>query len=241
MRNFIFAISIIWSLVWPLALLANPQEPDFAEPLQTKASPVLVELFSSENCPACPPADKYMAELTKSNGIIALSCHVDYFGKTPANLGREFCTDRQTTYIKQIGRDSHFTPQMMINGHMSEIGYEKNKVSAKLVKGRSERITPISIQPKAGGVYNFTIQSTQIASQASLWLAVYDKPRMVNERGKFMTYHNVVKRFIPMGQWNGSALSRPVFPIIDETSAGFAIVAQDIRSGKVLAAGDFRL
>ena len=217
------------------------QEPDFAEPLQTKASPVVVELFSSQNCPACPPADAYMATLAKSKGVIVLSCHVDYFGKTSAGLGREFCTDRQTRYIEQIGRKSHFTPQMMINGHMSEIGYETQKVAAKLVKGRSERVAPIMIKPRSSGVYDFALPQVKGASKASIWLAVYDKPHKVKERGQTATYHNVVRRYIPMGQWSGGALTRAIFPIIDKNSAGFAIVAQEDKSGKVLAAGDFKL
>ena len=236
MKIFIFSLL----LMFPFMTLAN-DTPDFAEPLQTKASPVVVELFSSQNCPACPPADEYMASLSQSQGVIALSCHVDYFGRTTANLGREFCTDRQTTYIERMGRNSHFTPQMMINGHMSEIGYETNKVSATIVKGRSEHVKEISIRSRDKGVYDFSIPAAALLNPVDLWLAVYDRPHMVSERGTVATYYNVVKRYIPLGEWNGGALSRAVFPIIDESSAGFAIVAQDHKNGKILAAGEFKL
>jgi hypothetical protein len=236
MKIFIFVLLLMVN-----AGLARAEEPDFSKPLQTKPSPVVVELFSSQNCPACPPADAYMATLVKSKGVIALSCHVDYFGKTSAGLGREFCTDRQTKYIKQIGRKSHFTPQMMINGHMSEIGYERQKVSAKLVRGRSERVKEIIIKAKVSGVYSFTLPHVVGVEAVNLWLAIYDKPHEMNERGRHATYYNVVRRYIPMGQWNGSALTRAIFPIIDKNSAGFAIVAQEDKSGKVLAAGDFKL
>jgi len=210
-------------------------------PLQTVASPVVVELFSSEHCPACPPADEYIGELAKSDNIIALSCHVNYFGKTKANLGKEFCTDRQTRYIEQIGRKSHFTPQMMINGHMSEIGYDTNEVAASIVKARAEKTANISITPQANGVYNFSLKSQQLRGDTSLWLAVYQKPKAVTRRGKTINYNNVVKDFMPLGEWSGHQISRPVFPVIDSKSSGFAIVAQENKSGKIIAAGHFKL
>lgn len=214
---------------------------EYTGPLQTDVSPVLVELFSSQNCPACPPADAYMQSLAKSKGVIALSCHVDYFGKTSAGLGKAFCTDRQTKYIEQMGRQYHFTPQMMINGHMSEIGYETANVAAAIVKGRSERTARITIQPKAQGVFNFHVPMVSLSGAANLWMAVYQKPKMLKERGKTMTYTNVVKHIVPLGVWQGGAISRVVYPLITTSSAGFAIIAQDPETGKVLAAGDYRL
>jgi hypothetical protein len=63
----------------------------------------------------------------------------------------------------------------------------------------------------------------------------------VKKRGRNVVYNNVVRRYIPMGEWNGTALTRAVFPITDKRSAGFAVVAQERQSGKVLAAGDFKL
>lgn len=214
---------------------------EYTGALQTNPSPVVVELFSSENCPACPPADEYMEELAKSKGVIALSCHVDYFGKTGAGLGRAFCTERQTRYIAQIGRKSHFTPQMMINGHISEIGYETSKVAAAIVRGRSENVARITIEPKAEGVFNFNIPAARVNGVAEMWIAVYQKPETVSKRGNSDTYTNVMKRFISLGVWQGGAVSRSVYPLIDSNSAGFAIVVQDVKTGKVLAAGDYRL
>jgi hypothetical protein len=236
MKNFIF----ILLLMVPLASV-QAQELNFAEPLQEKASPVVVELFSSENCPACPPADEFMGTLSQSKGVIALSCHVDYFGKTAKALGREFCTDRQSKYIQRMGRKSHFTPQMMINGHMSEVGYETLKVSAGLVKGRADRVQEIEINPAQEGVYHYTMPEAQLSQPVTVWMAIYDRPKEVNHRGRIVTYYNVVKRYIPLGQWQGTNYSRAVFLITDADSLGFAIVAQDQSTGKIIAAGDFKL
>ena len=208
---------------------------------QESPAPVVVELFSSQACPACPPADAYLKILSKSDGVIALSCHVDYFNVRGPNLGKAICTNRQSKYIKQIGRKKLYTPQMMVNGHMNVIGYETGKVAAKITKAKSDGVSKIMINPKAYGVYNFSLPVRQFSGQANLLLAVYDKPRTVSHRGRAMTYYNVVSHFLPLGQWGGSAISRPVFPALAAKSAGFAIIAQDIKTGKVLAAGDYRL
>lgn len=213
--------------------------------VQAQNSPVLVELFSSENCPACPPADEYMRSLSQMENVIALSCHVNYFGGTSANLGREFCTDRQDLYIKQMGREKYFTPHMVINGHMNEIGYETAKISKLLVQGRGDAIDQIQIHPKAQvagtGVYDFYLAPKSLRRPANIWLAIYDRPKTVNERGRKVTYYNIVKRMIPLGLWNGSALSRAFYPILDESSLGFAVIAQDSFSGQVLAVGEYKL
>ncbi len=216
-------------------------EKDYTATLDKKPSPVVVELFSSQGCPACPPADEYMGTLAKSDGVIALSCHVDYFGKQSAGLGQKFCTDRQTKYIRQIKRKSHYTPQMMVNGHMNVIGYETQEVAAKIVKGRAEHVGEIIIQPQASGVYKFSISDRRFSGSVDLMLISYDKPHRVSYRGKITTYYNVIDKLIPLGTWQGGAINRAVFPLVNNNHAGFAIIAQDKKSGKILAAGNYKL
>jgi hypothetical protein len=213
----------------------------FPAQAQNKPSPVLVELFSSQGCPACPPADAYIKDLSESDGVIALACHVDYFPVPGDTLGKKFCTDRQSRYIRQINRKSHFTPQMMINGTMSEIGYERDAVTASILKARSERVQEILIRPKGSGVFDFIMPSVPVNGAADLWLAVYNKPQTVKRRGRSITYYNVIHHFLPLGDWKGSVLQRAVFPLISNDSAGFTIVAQDKSTGRIYAAGEYRL
>ena len=201
--------------------------------------PVVVELFTSENCPACPPADVYLGALAERPNIIALSCHVDYFGKTKGKFGRKFCTDQQTRYIKQIGRQSHFTPQMMINGHISEIGYDNQAVEKAIDRAKQDFIKPIEITSQQNGVYSYTLPQTK-ADNTKLWMATYNKQQVVMKRGKGQFYQNVIERVVPMGDWNGGAVQRPVFPILNNKSAGFAIIAQNESNGRIIAAGDYR-
>jgi len=191
--------------------------PNFAY-AQKGNAPVLVELFTAENCPACPPADKYLAKLAESKSVVALACHVDYFGRGTAALGKSFCTSRQDKYTKQLGRKKYYTPQMMINGQTNEVGYKASKVAAKISKARSDMTQPIFIQSKGQGVFDFTLPKQSLSRAVNLWVATYNKPLMVKTRGKQKTYTNVVQNFIPLGTWNGLADKRAVYPLINSES-----------------------
>jgi hypothetical protein len=213
----------------------------YTGPLHTNPSPVVVELFSSQNCPACPPADAYLGELSKSKDLITISCHVNYFGQGSGNLGKQICTDRQTRYITQMGRKSHFTPQMMVNGHMSEIGYEQANVAATITKARSERLHAINIEQKAKNAFSFSVPQMQVNGDVEIWIAVFQKPKTFKERGRSVTYSNVLKEYKSLGRWKGKPLASVVTPKFNNQSAGFAIVAQEVDSGKIIAAGQYHI
>ena len=93
---------------------------------------------------------------------------------------------------------------------------------------------------KPAGVYDFNIPAGKVNGAAEIWLATYQKPITVRERGENVTYSHVIKRYMSLGIWRGSDIDRAVYPIVDSQSAGFAIVAQEARTGKILAAGDYR-
>ncbi len=215
----------------------------FAVPVkaQTGNAPVLVELFTAENCPACPPADEYLAKLAESKSVMALACHVDYFGRGTAALGKSFCTARQDRYTNQLGRTKYYTPQMMINGQTNEVGYKSSKVAAKISKARSDMTQPIIIKSKGQGVFDFILPNQSLSRAADLWVATYNKPVMVNTRGRQKIYTNVVQNFIPLGTWNGAADQRAVYPLINNSSGGFIVAAQDSVTGQIFAVGEYRL
>jgi len=213
---------------------------DGREVIAQNNSPVLVELFTAEDCPACPPADVYLAKLAKSPNVIALACHVHYFGKGTADLGRRFCTQRQATYAAQLGQKKYYTPQMIINGTVDEIGYKSSKVAAKITQAQKDPTKAIKIVQKAPGVYDLMIPPARLSRSANLWLAVYNKETTINKRGRKMTFTNVVDYYTPLGDWNGQALQKAIFPLTNSKSAGFVVAAQDERTGKIFAVGEFK-
>lgn len=219
--------------------------PDSAEPMQV-APPVVLELFTSQGCGFCPPADKLMGQMIEQQSVIGLSCHVDYFNIRNNSLGKSFCTQRQNTYNRLIGTGPRYTPQLVVNGHMDMIGYEGGKVSAAILKGRGEKLLPILLTPVSDGSYSFVLPSMNLQNQpVKLLMAVFDKPRTFsilegNNLGKKMTYYNVISRMEDLGTWDGTSMARAINANYEPINGGVAILAQNTLTGHIIAAGSIR-
>lgn len=205
----------------------------FANEPAPQKPPVVVELFTSEFCPACPPADKYLAKLSDESNMITLGCHVTYF-QGSSNLGRAFCSQRQFDYMRQLKGKSPFTPQFVINGHRSVVGTRQSKVAAALLKAQSADTQYVNIYPKAHGVYGYALPSLP-KGQYKITMALYEKDQTIKRRN----YANVVDLILDLGAWDGGADARVFFPAVRDNHAGFAIFVKDQRSGKIKAAGKY--
>ena len=205
--------------------------------------PVVLELFTSQGCAFCPPADELMGQMIQQQSIIGLSCHVDYFTVRKNNLGKSFCTKRQGDYNRLIGTGPRYTPQLVVNGHMDMIGYEAGKVSAAILKARAEKVQPIVLNERTDGTYNYTLPAVKTdGGPITLWMAVYDAPRSIaitegNNLGKKITYYNVVSEMRDLGLWSGASEARAVEAGFEPANGGFAIIAQNTRTGHIIAAG----
>jgi hypothetical protein len=215
----------------------------FAQEAVKIPAPVVLELFTSQGCAFCPPADQLMGQMVQQQNIIGLSCHVDYFGVRENSLGKNFCTRRQNEYGRLIGTGPRYTPQLIVNGHMDMIGYEAGKVSAAILKARAEKALPIPLTAAGGDAYSFTLPQTSIGKdEVRLWMAVYDAPKSIaitegSNFGKTVTYFNVVSRIDDLGLWDGKPMARAINAGFDRSSGGLAVIAQNVRTGHILAAG----
>lgn len=216
--------------------------PDASMPAQV-APPVVLELFTSQGCGFCPPADKLMGQMIEQQSVIGLSCHVDYFNIRNNSLGKNFCTKRQNDYNRLIGTGPRYTPQLVVNGHMDMIGYEGGKVSAAILKGRAEKLFPILLTPAGDTSYSFALPAMDLKNQpVKLWMAVFDKPRTFsilegNNLGKKMTYYNVISRLDDLGAWDGKPVARAINANYEPVNGGVAIIAQNTMTGHIIAAG----
>ena len=218
-----------------------------AKPVPTAAPsvppPVVLELFTSQGCAFCPPADELMGQMIQQQGIIGLSCHVDYFTVRKNNLGKSFCTKRQSFYNRVIATGPRYTPQLVVNGHLDMIGYETGKVSAAILKARAEKVKTISFTDTGAGTYSFTLPSVNAGGDPLvLWLAVYDLPKKIamtegSNFGKNVNYVNVVSEMRDLGSWDGKAEARAIEAATAPHNRGFAVVAQNARNGHIVAAG----
>lgn len=177
---------------------------------KTGKSPVLVELFTSQGCSSCPPADKLAATLSKRSDVIVLSYNVDYWdylGWRDTLAKAEF-SQRQYDYARTRGDGNVYTPQMVFNGSAHAVGSQKSAVDAGIAAAATTGFE-MSLDMKKRDI-GVTIQAHEKPLEATLWLmAVAATKNVVIERGenagKTITYHNVVRNMVPAAMWNGEA------------------------------------
>src|SRR5688500_10287761 len=94
------------------------------------AQPVVVELFTSQGCSSCPPADEFLGELARRPGIIALAYHVDYWDELgwKDRFSIPAASQRQRGYVKRLSRAGAFTPQIVVSGDTSLVGSNRVEV-----------------------------------------------------------------------------------------------------------------
>ena len=203
------------------------------------AGPVLVELFTSQGCNSCPPADVYLGDLAKRKDVIALAFHIDYWdhiGWKDAFADAAW-TQRQRLYSRSLGTRQIYTPQMVVDGGRHAVGSDRPAVE-RLIGAAAKRERPaLSVTRTADGL-SLTIGGS---GEGEVWIVGYDPrhetkvPRGENA-GKTLTEFNIVRGMTRIEAWKGGALTRTL--PARELPPGSAHVAmiQAPNLGRVLAA-----
>ena len=122
--------------------------------------PVLVELFTSEGCSSCPPADKYLSRLRKTNSnIILIGEHVDYWnslGWTDPFSSAQW-TERQQKYCRKLGANSCYTPQAVINGQIECIASNQSALESAISSAANSLSVPIELNVNEHGEKSLAI------------------------------------------------------------------------------------
>jgi hypothetical protein len=147
--------------------------------LAADRTPVLVELFTSEGCSSCPPADELLAKLNAVQpipgvDIIVLSEHVDYWNqlgwKDPYSA--ELFSDRQRRYATVLRSDDVYTPEAVIDGRTGVVGSNSGQVLSAIREAGKETKTPLTLSAQRdGNQVNVTVQQ---AGQADVWVALVE-------------------------------------------------------------------
>jgi hypothetical protein len=174
--------------------------------------PVLIELFTSQGCSSCPPADKLAAELSKDSNTIIVSLNVDYWDYLGwrDTLAKPEYTQRQYDYAQSRGDGSVYTPQAVINGRTHVVGSSRSKIKA-LVDEHNADIFPVDIDLSlTAKEISVRIPAAASLGEATLWLmAVAPRVEQKIERGEnagsSITYVNVVRNLVPAAMWKGPA------------------------------------
>ena len=188
-------------------------------------SRVVVELFTSQGCSSCPAADKLLGELAKDPAILAMSLPVDYWDYLgwKDTLALPGHAKRQRAYAGARGDRAVYTPQVVINGVTHVLGSDKGAIE-RAVKHARAGGTAASLPVTVGvadGMINVKVAAAKHAGQTGeVWLCPLSKQVPVQvgrgeNRGHTITYSNVVRGWVKLGEWTGQAqsFSKPVADI----------------------------
>ncbi|MGB0720063.1 MAG: DUF1223 domain-containing protein [Bdellovibrionales bacterium] len=204
--------------------------------------PVVVELFTSQSCSSCPPADQNLAALADTQNIIALGFHVTYWDHLnwKDTLSRDFATDRQRRYAAENRSGRVYTPQIIVNGDEGFVGSNRAKITATLKNAND--ITPI-ILSETSSALQISIPDfpKQTSKSVTFWLFGVKKEYTQSipsgeNRGKTVTYRNAVleqQQITRTGQIQNFEIEKPHWPDIDR----YVLITQDNAYGKITAAG----
>lgn len=210
--------------------------------LADAAFPVVVELYTSQGCSSCPPADRLFQELAKRDDVIPLALHVDYWDYLgwKDTMGDPQHTKRQKAYAHVAGAGSIYTPQMIVGGQTHVIGHKPMQL-ADAIAAASAALPGVELQlTRSGNTINVSANPEQglprdMVVQLFRYIPSYDVSiRRGENAGKVITYVNAVTGIEQIGTWNGRNTLR-----LRQTVTGdepVVVVLQERGPGKILAA-----
>ena len=205
------------------------------------APPVVVELFTSQACSSCPPADAFLARLVaRRPDVLALDMHVTYWDRLGwrDRFSLPAVTARQEWYAKLMNRRNVFTPQIVIGGVRQAIGSDRAAVRAAIarVKALAPPSVPIRLAATAGG--GLEIKADPGHGTGTLWLIGFDPHHVTpigggENAGRTLNEANVVRSLKAVGNWRGQAMQVGVSRPAGQRTA----VLLQAPDGRILGAG----
>ena len=206
----------------------------------------VIELFTSQGCDSCPPADKLVGELAKDPTLITMSLAVDYWDYVgwKDTLALPGHGKRQRAYASARGDRNLFTPQVVVNGMLQARGSDKAEIDRAIAQTRNQPSVlsiPVSLKVADGKVTVQTSAGKPGAEKGEVWLCPIIKAATVEitrgeNRGHTFTYHNIVRRWVKLGEWTGTAQTWTM-PVKDVEVEGVDEVAVLVQSGTAAAPG----
>lgn len=231
-----------------LAITLFAAVPVSAETLRANPSAVL-ELFTSQGCSSCPPADALLSEIGARKDVIALAYHVDYWDYIGwrDTFGSPAFSDHQRAYAAARGKMRIYTPQLMINGTKDVVGSRRAEVTSGLIEATLP--IPVTLE-EHDDMVAVSAEGDTAFPGANLWLVTFKSEESVEiARGenanRTLSYSNIVTSRQIIGMWDpveGVSVRLPVNDVLGDTSDAAAILIQEDKGGKpgrILGAASF--
>lgn len=209
------------------------------------AQPVVVELFTSQGCSSCPPAEVLLGEVASRPNVVALAWHVDYFDDLgwKDRFAIPEATQRQNGYVRKLSRSGAFTPQVVVSGDTSFVGSNRTAMHRALAEDRDALAIVLSksganLQINLPEKWHETMDVTVIAYLA----AATTKIARGENASRTLKESNIVRSFKRLGKWNGTPqqMSLPLSALAPDATS-VAVLLQRPGQGAITGAATLRL
>ena len=225
----------LWSGALGVCAIVAVIRPAHAEP---KA---VVELFTSQGCSSCPPADKILGELAKDPSVIALSLPIDYWDYLgwKDTLADSRFSARQKAYSHMRGDRDVYTPQVVVNGAAHVIGSDRARIEGAIKDtSKTDKVMSLPVTMSLSGkqltVSVAAAKGANTPTRGEIWLCSISKavPIVISRgenSGREVVYHNVVRNLLKVGDWNGSpgSWTVPLDSVMRDGIDAAAVLVQD--------------
>ncbi|MDP5078636.1 MAG: DUF1223 domain-containing protein [Nonlabens sp.] len=196
---------------------------------------IVIELFTSQGCSSCPPADALVGELIHVNDVVVLSYHVDYWDR----LGWKdtFSSPEHSAYQRRYTKQLHvntYTPQIVVNGNREFVGSNKRELNAHLKSHSTVAQLESPVVKRSGNAIIADYELETVATDVQVFaILVLDEEYVTIKRGensdKKINYHNVVIEKVPLDTTNSAGSHTFTIPLTDSKSKKYKVVllAQD--------------
>jgi hypothetical protein len=232
----------------PLAVLAlaSAASPDRVGPASPGGAPVVVELFTSEGCSSCPPADALLARLAlegpPGTRVLGLSEHVDYWngpGWSDPFSSRRF-TERQESYARRLGRGTVYTPQAVVDGAVEVLGGDEAALREAILRAARAPRGTLTLRRAPEGV---AVEGLWPGGAATVLVALVEDGVSSavtggENAGRTLRHVGVVRWLGTAGQGQGAFRGSVALPPTGQGRFRVVAFAQATRTGRILAAGE---
>lgn len=211
--------------------------------------PVVVELFTSQGCSDCPPADRLLAEIAQHRDVIALTLPITYWDMLgwKDTFATDANTQRQKAYARMMNHSGIYTPQMIVDGIQDVVGNQRDKVFAAIaqrggVDEKSDNV-PIAIATSDDRIEIAIAGSPGRArGDVRVWLMQTRSQARVDvdegeNRGRTLFYVNLVRRIKEVGRWNGGPMIIDLpLALREDDRDGLVVILQSRAYGPIIGA-----
>jgi len=206
-----------------------------------QSRPVVVELFTSEGCSSCPPAEAYIGQLSARSDVLPLAFHVGYWDDLgwPDRFALAQSVDRQNIYARNLHRASVYTPQLVIDGRSDSVDAAGTAISRALTE-RTQTV-PLALSMRDGEIL-VEVGARRLLPQSDVVLVAYLRHALSaigrgENAGRKLEEFNIVRDIRPLGVWKGELQSyRVAVSSLPRDATDVAVLVQPLGQAPIIGA-----